>query len=64
MQISIKEWQELKRIEGVIVAINSLHDAGYAHFISLPNICFKEDGTAVLIDLDWYERLHVTSWLS
>ena len=43
-------------IEGVILAIESLHAAGYAHLdIRLPNICFRADGTAVLIDLDNYE---------
>ena len=37
------------------MAIQSLHAAKYAHLdIRLPNICFKPDGTVVLIDLDNY----------
>ena len=46
-------------VQGVILAIQSLHAAKYAHLdIRLPNICYKPDGTAtpVLIDLDNYRK--------
>lgn len=37
----------------VVLAIADLHKVGIAHLdIRLENICFKSDGTAVLIDLD------------
>ena len=43
-----KEW-----LKGVVEAIRELHALKIAHFdIRLPNICFKEDGMPVLIDLD------------
>ena len=43
-----KEW-----LKGVVEAIRELHALKIARFdIRLPNICFKEDDTPVLIDLD------------
>ena len=37
----------------LLEAINALHDVGIAHLdVRLENICYKEDGMVVLIDLD------------
>ena len=40
-------------VDGVVRAIQELHDFGRAHLdIRLENICFSDDGEAVLVDLD------------
>lgn len=44
-------------IEGVKRALEELHGHNIAHLdLLLPNICFEEDGTVVLIDLERCER--------
>ncbi len=50
-EISIEILIEL--VNGTIIALQELHGLGYAHNdLRLENICFRRDGSPVLIDLD------------
>ena len=51
-------------LDSVKVAIDELHQNDIAHLdIRLPNICFRKDGTAVLIDLERCKNTISSVWI-